>query len=247
MSISRGNHSFKFGGEVTYEKIVHDTLLDNYGVLLFQRHQDRECLRRLPPRSAGNDDARTRRCGRPTTGRTSACSPRTTSAIHPRVTLNLGVRYDLQFPFTRSPGPQAGLSSPVQKSQVSPTAPEGLLFPGDQGIGRGIVKTDKNNIAPRLGIAWDPKGDGRMAVRAGFGIFYGSITGNEWNTTADNQPFTVRQSFPDGLHACPIRTGTCPAASARSRSTTTRPAPGSRCRPRSSDRRSTSSGPTPTR
>jgi hypothetical protein len=35
-----------------------------------------------------------------------------------------------------------------------------------------------------------------MAVRAAAGIFYGSITGNEWNTTADNQPFTVRQSFP---------------------------------------------------
>ena len=35
-----------------------------------------------------------------------------------------------------------------------------------------------------------------LSVRAGAGIFYGSITGNEWNTTADNQPFTVRQSFP---------------------------------------------------
>ena len=35
-----------------------------------------------------------------------------------------------------------------------------------------------------------------MSVRAGGGIFYGSITGNEWNTTADNQPFTVRQSIP---------------------------------------------------
>ena len=79
---------------------------------------------------------------------------------------------------------------------MSPTAPEGLLFPGDPGISRGIVKTDMNNIAPRLGVAWDPRGDGRTAVRAGVGMFYGSITGNEWNTTADNQPFTVRQSFP---------------------------------------------------
>jgi hypothetical protein len=35
-----------------------------------------------------------------------------------------------------------------------------------------------------------------MSIRAGAGIFFGSITGNEWNTTADNQPFTVRQSFP---------------------------------------------------
>jgi hypothetical protein len=85
---------------------------------------------------------------------------------------------------------------PGQKSTVSPNAPVGLLFPGDTGVSRGIVKTDINNIAPRLGIAWDPKGDGRMAVRAGFGVFYGSITGNEWNTSADNQPFTVRQSFP---------------------------------------------------
>ena len=58
------------------------------------------------------------------------------------------------------------------------------------------MQTDINNIAPRLGVAWDPKGDGRTAVRASFGMFYGSITGNEWNTTADNQPFTVRQSFP---------------------------------------------------
>ena len=33
-------------------------------------------------------------------------------------------------------------------------------------------------------------------MRAAYGLFYGSITGNEWNTTADNQPFTVRQSFP---------------------------------------------------
>ncbi len=35
LSIVRGNHSFKFGGEVSYEKIVHDTLLDNYGVFSF--------------------------------------------------------------------------------------------------------------------------------------------------------------------------------------------------------------------
>jgi hypothetical protein len=85
---------------------------------------------------------------------------------------------------------------PGQKSVINPTAPVGLLFPGDAGVSRGIVHTDYNNIAPRLGIAWDPKGDGRTAVRASFGMFYGSISGNEWNTTADNQPFTVRQSFP---------------------------------------------------
>jgi hypothetical protein len=115
--------------------------------------------------------------------------------IHPRLTLNLGVRYDLQFPYT-DPDNRKLAFVPGRQSQVSPTAPVGLLFPGDDGISRGIVKTDTDNIAPRVGLAWDPRGDGRLSVRAGAGIFYGSITGNEWNTTADNQPFTVRQSFP---------------------------------------------------
>src|SRR5678815_2839427 len=35
LSVARGNHAFKLGGEVSYEKIVHDTLLDNYGVFTF--------------------------------------------------------------------------------------------------------------------------------------------------------------------------------------------------------------------
>ena len=115
--------------------------------------------------------------------------------IHPRVTLNLGVRYDVQMPYT-DPQDRKLAFVPGQQSVINPTAPVGLLFPGDTGVSRGIVHTDLNNIAPRLGVAWDPKGDGRTAVRASFGMFYGSISGNEWNTTADNQPFTVRQSFP---------------------------------------------------
>ena len=35
LTVSTGNHSLKFGGEVSYEKIIHDTLLDNYGVFAF--------------------------------------------------------------------------------------------------------------------------------------------------------------------------------------------------------------------
>src|SRR5262249_403692 len=117
--------------------------------------------------------------------------------IHPRVTLNLGLRYDVQFPFA-DPDNRKLTFVPGRQSTVVPTAPVGLLFPGDVGVSRGIVHTDYNNVAPRLGMAWDPNGDGRTAVRAAFGLFYGSISGNEWNTTADNQPFTVRQAFPTG-------------------------------------------------
>jgi hypothetical protein len=192
--MARGNHSFKFGGEVSYEKIVHDTLLDNYGVFSFNASKTgnayADFLLGLP--ATMTQDAPVRKLDN---GAYLSFFAQDDYRIHPRVTLNLGVRYDLQFPFT-DPQNRKLAFVPGARSQVSPTALEGLLFPGDPGISRGIVPTDVNNIAPRLGFAWDPRGDGRMAIRAGAGIFYGSITGNEWNTTADNQPFTVRQSFP---------------------------------------------------
>lgn len=194
LSISRGNHSFKFGADLSYEKIVHDTLLDNYGVFAFNGTKTgnayADFLLGLP--STFTQDAPVRKTDN---GAYISLFAQDDFRIRPRLTLNLGIRYDLQFPFT-DPQNRKLAYVPGQKSTVSPGAPTGLLFPGDAGVSRGIVKTDINNIAPRLGLSWDPKGDGRMAIRAGFGLFYGSITGNEWNTTADNQPFTVRQSFP---------------------------------------------------
>ncbi|MGH9895029.1 MAG: TonB-dependent receptor domain-containing protein, partial [bacterium] len=194
LSMSRGNHSFKFGGEVSYEKIVHDTLLDNYGVFTFNGSKTgnayADFMLGLP--SNMSQDAPVRKTDN---GAYISLFAQDDFRVHPRVTLNLGVRYDLQFPLT-DPLDRKLAFVPGAQSGIAPDAPEGLLFPGDPGIGRGIVKTDINNLAPRLGIAWDPRGDGRTAVRAGFGVFYGSISGNEWNTTADNQPFTLRQPIP---------------------------------------------------
>jgi hypothetical protein len=194
LSITRGKHSLKIGGDVSYEAIIHDTLLDNYGVFAFNGSKTgnayADFLLGLP--ATMTQDAPVRKTDN---GMYLSAFAQDDFRIHSRVTLNLGVRYDLQFPYT-DPQDRKLAFVPGRKSTVNPTAPVGLLFPGDTGISRGIVHTDINNIAPRLGIAWDPKGDGRMAVRGSFGMFYGSITGNEWNTTADNQPFTVRQSFP---------------------------------------------------
>ncbi|MGE0454508.1 MAG: TonB-dependent receptor [Vicinamibacteria bacterium] len=194
LSVARGNHSFKLGGEVSYEAIVHDTLLDNYGVFAFNGSKTgnayADFLLGLP--STMTQDAPVRKTDN---GWYLSLFAQDDWRLSPRVTLNLGLRYDLQFPFT-DPEDRKLAYVPGEQSQVAPTAPEGLLFPGDPGIGRGIVSTDSNNVAPRIGVAWDPKGDGRLAIRAGFGVFYGSTTGNEWNTTADNQPFAIRQSFP---------------------------------------------------
>ena len=74
--------------------------------------------------------------------------------IRPNITLNYGVRYDIEFP-----------------PQFKP--PQGLALPAYHllGLQKGI-QTDKNNIQPRLGIAYDPKGDGKTVIRASFGMFY---------------------------------------------------------------------------
>jgi TonB dependent receptor len=95
-----------------------------------------------------------------------------------RVTLNLGLRYDLFQPWEEDGGKAATLI-PGQQSQRFPNAPPGLVYPDDPGVPDGLVATDKNNVAPRAGFAWDVRGDGRTAVRGAYGIFYtpqGSIT-----------------------------------------------------------------------
>ena len=57
-------------------------------------------------------------------------------------------------------------------SSVYPNAPAGALYIGDKGVPRGFSNNRYNNFSPRLGIAFDPKGDGRQVLRVGGGIMY---------------------------------------------------------------------------
>lgn len=92
------------------------------------------------------------------------------------VTLNLGARYEVSIPFVEK-NDALNAFRPGQQSQRFPQAPAGLVYPGDPGVPRGTYATDKNNIAPRVGLAWDPRGDGRSSLRAAWGIFYDTLAG----------------------------------------------------------------------
>ncbi|MGA8762058.1 MAG: TonB-dependent receptor [Candidatus Sulfotelmatobacter sp.] len=77
----------------------------------------------------------------------------------PRLTLNLGLRYDVTFPIK---------DAHDQLANYTPT--QGIVQ-----VGRGISQpypTNYNNISPRVGVAWDARGNGKTVVRAGAGIIF---------------------------------------------------------------------------
>ena len=96
--------------------------------------------------------------------------------VHPRLTVDYGLRYEPFIPFDQKGGRHTTWVPGVQ-STVVPDAPKGILFPGDPGVPSRLTKSDLNNFAPRLGVAWDVHGDAKTVVRGGYGIFYQQING----------------------------------------------------------------------
>jgi hypothetical protein len=74
--------------------------------------------------------------------------------INRKLTVNYGVRYDAEISPLFSPLP--GINAAAEQAL---------------GVTEGIPR-DYNNVAPRIGIAWDPAGNGKTVIRAGFGMFY---------------------------------------------------------------------------
>src|SRR4029077_1714423 len=95
--------------------------------------------------------------------------------LRPGLTLKMGLRWDVQ---TAPTDPQNRVVNyvPGQKSTVIPTAPIGALFFGDPGVERGGIPTSFTHFSPRIGFAWDVRGDGKTSIRGAFGVFYGSIS-----------------------------------------------------------------------
>ena len=88
-----------------------------------------------------------------------------------KLTLNYGLRYEIWGAFREKNGQAAGFVE-GHKSDRFPKAPLHMAFEGDKGIPPGFIEQDRNNFAPRVGIAYDPVGDNRMVLRAGYGMYY---------------------------------------------------------------------------
>ncbi len=106
-----------------------------------------------------------------------------TYRISPRLTLNLGVRWEPSLPADdkQNRGNQFSLPDYIAGRHTIdpryPTAPAGLLFAVDPQNTHGAQFTRNHWLAtsPRVGLVWDPSGDGKQTIRSGFALIHDSM------------------------------------------------------------------------
>ncbi len=115
--------------------------------------------------------------------------------VRSNLTLNLGIRYEYTQPYFEKYNRIVGLDVAPGFTAVAP------VFPGDVGpyggrFPRSLVRGDKNNIGPRIGIAWKPKASSKWVFRAGYGLFYNpSVYPYIAGQLVGQPPFAVSQTL----------------------------------------------------
>ena len=167
----KGRHQLKFGGGYQYDQInvlqgiatngffVFSTFPVNNSFASFLFGQPVFFLQ------GGGDFSRGLR------GQAFNLYAQDTWKVTSRLTVNYGLRYEVPSPYTEVQNRQ-NLWEPGVQSTVFPSAPAGLLYPGDKGVPRGLIPTQRDAFAPRIGLAWDVTGKGRWLVTSAYGILY---------------------------------------------------------------------------
>ena len=170
VTATRGNHTLKFGGDIKLSRDNIDNLRTGAGAYSYNNVTDLISDLASP---AG------KRYSSYSQGFGLAAYTLSTPdygffvqddwRIAPRLTLNLGLRYDYQsfgnpqFPNTASAVLAAG-ETRYSQDQANAIIAQTTHFP-----------RDKNNFGPRVGFAWDIFGDGKTSLRGGYGMYYGRI------------------------------------------------------------------------
>ena len=149
--------------------------------------------------------------------------------VSDRLTVNAGFRWEPYY----SAVDEVGYASHFEmanflagtRSTVYTNAPVGLMYPGDPGYpGTSYNRNSLNQFAPRVGLVWDPAGDGKQTIRAAAGIFYempkmwqygraplnppfgNTLVVNNpasfadpWATYAGGNPFPLQKPVPSGV------------------------------------------------
>ncbi|PYY14443.1 MAG: hypothetical protein DMG61_09890 [Acidobacteria bacterium] len=173
-----GRHSFKFGADALVDKILNFFPGNFSGAYTFNTLDDfGNSLLGQPVRTAGNSFLEAFP-GTGTTGATThpdklqqAYFVQDDYRVSNSLTLNLGIRYDLE-------------------TVKQPTLQNAAAFAA--GLNTAKIATDNNNIAPRVGFAWQPLSGRQMVVRGGYGIFYGNTPSIMYGTALSNNGINVQ-------------------------------------------------------
>jgi hypothetical protein len=185
LSINRGEHNLRLGGEVLFYQDRITTNNNRRGQVIFQTFNN--FLLGLANNSTYGDGIGSR------TIRASDYSFffQDDWKFSHRLTLNLGIRYELDLPPYETSGALSTFDPALYKPRMAvdgsgnPVGPPagGFVQPGNvisqfdlpdvPNVGKRVLNSiDPNNFAPRVGFAYSPLESGRLAVRGGYGIFY---------------------------------------------------------------------------
>ncbi len=116
--------------------------------------------------------------------------------VRRNLSINIGLRYDYQQPpYERNCGTSNFLPGATDSVGNLPGAMEYAC----KGYGKTFLNSEYTDFAPRFGISWDPKGDGKTAIRAGYAIFYaGDFNISYFGNTAGFSSTTTSYSAPGG-------------------------------------------------
>ena len=172
LSILRGKHSLKFGGEL--RNFRNNNFSQDVGSMIFSG---------IPNFLAGKASFFSINAA----GVTS--SIRTTgfglfAQDHYKLRSNLGLELGLRWDVNTTP------REAFNRFVVFNAATDTLVRVGSNGLNQ-VYGTDNKDFAPRVGIVWDPFKDGKTSVRAGYGLFFDQPVTNSVSGLASNPPFGV--------------------------------------------------------
>ncbi len=227
MTWTSGKHSMKFGGDFVRNQAVDGFALNRNnprGTLSWGATLNGYAQFLLGMPSTVNNSALRVRDVRPAldvSNSESGLFVQDDFRVHPRLTLNLGLRYELITPFvdkndlmvnfdptgTGNGGRKGRFVVPTEAvlARIHPFFINyGTVTADEAGVGRGLVHTDKNNFAPRLGAAW--RVTENSVIRGGYGIVFPTSAAQGMRdaiaTNTFNQSVRTRQTvgLPGGIN-----------------------------------------------
>ena len=193
ISITRGNHSYKFGIDFRRSSVVNPFFFYNNGNYTFNG---------VGSFSTGNPGADFQLGISDSYGQSSGGVIHARAweyysyaqdqwKIRPNFTLTYGIGYQIDTPLTQLAFNKQGINAfrIGQQSSVFDTAPVGLNFPGDPGVTSSGYQTHYNNFAPRVGFAWSPREN--WSIRAGWGIYYNNSEEELTLQNLQSAPFSI--------------------------------------------------------